>query len=62
MNESGVYDDHTEIFNRAQATIPNLAMYKINGDGRGYNSHPSVASHAQIAETLTGYIRELMNW
>ena len=62
MNESGVYDDHTEIFNRAVVTIPNLAMYKINGDAQGYNSHPSVASHRQIADTLIANIKELMNW
>ena len=62
MNESGVYDDHTEIFNRAVVTIPNLAMYKINGDAQGYNSHPSVASHSQIADTLIANIKELMNW
>ena len=62
MNESGVYEDHDEIFARAKLLVPNLQMLKINGDAKGYNSHPSVASHAQIAETLTAKIREYMNW
>ena len=62
MNESGVYEDHTEIYNRAVELIPNLVMYKINGDAQGYNSHPSVASHRQIADTLIANIKELMNW
>lgn len=62
MNESGVYEDHTTIYNRAIELIPNLQMLKINGDAKGYNSHPSVASHAVIAETLTAKIKEFMNW
>ena len=62
MNESGVYDDHTEIYNRAVELVPNLVMYKINGDAQGYNSHPSVASHRQIADTLIANIKGLMNW
>ena len=62
MNESGVYEDHNEIYARAKLLIPNLEMLKINGDAKGYNSHPSVASHAQIAETLTAAIKEYMNW
>lgn len=62
MNESGVYDDHSEIYERAKALIPSLEMIKINGDAKGYNSHPSVTSHAQIAQTLTQKIKDLMGW
>lgn len=62
MNESGVYADHEEIYARAKQIIPNLEMIKINGDAKGYNSHPSVTSHAAIAQTLTQKIKDLMGW
>ena len=62
MNESGVYEDHETIYARAKEIYPDLVMYKINGDGKGYNSHPSITSHRAIADTLIENIKEIMNW
>ena len=62
MNESGVYEDHETIYARAKEIYPDLVMYKINGDAKGYNSHPSVTSHRTIADTLVANLKELMNW
>ena len=44
----------------AKISIPNLVSIKINGDAGGYNSHPSVASHKKIAETLTKFIKDTL--
>ena len=62
MNESGVYADHEEIYSRAKVLVPSVLMIKINGDAGGYNSHPSLASHKTISDTLTAYIQEQMGW
>ena len=61
MNESSIYEITESIVNVAKITIPNLASIKINGDARGYNSHPSVTSHKEIANTLTEFIKETLN-
>ena len=61
MNETGVYDVTEAIVSMAKEFIPNLASIKINGDAKGYNSHPSAASHKIIAETLTEFIKKLLN-
>ena len=60
MQESDIYAATEEIYTKAKVSIPNLAIIKINGDARGYNSHPSVESHAAIARTLTNFIKELL--
>lgn len=61
MNESGIYAEHEEIFDRL-SEYEGIYLLKINGDAKGYNSHPSVTSHAEIAETLTAKIREIEGW
>lgn len=61
MNESSIYDITESIVTRAKLAIPNLVSIKINGDAGGYNSHPSLASHKQIAEKLTQFIKETLN-
>ena len=60
MNESNIYEITETIVGMARLAIPNLVSIKINGDAQGYNSHPSVASHAVIAETLTQFIKETL--
>lgn len=60
MNESSIYDVTESIVKNAKITIPNLVSIKINGDAGGYNSHPSVASHKKIAETLTKFIKDTL--
>ena len=61
MNESSIYEITEAIVKTAQIAIPNLVSIKINGDARGYNSHPSVASHKEIAEKLTSFIKETLS-
>ena len=61
MNESSIYEVTESIVKMAKISIPNLASIKINGDAGGYNSHPSVKSHAEIAKTLTEFIKGLLN-
>ena len=61
MNESSIYEVTESIVKMAKISIPNLASIKINGDAGGYNSHPSVKSHAAIAKTLTEFIEGLLN-
>lgn len=61
MNESNIYEATERIVNTAKIYIPDLASIKINGDAKGYNSHPSVSSHQQIARTLTEFIKVLLN-
>ena len=61
MNEQSIYDVTEQIVENAKMTIPNLLSIKINGDGAGYNSHPSAASHIVIARKLTQFIQENMN-
>ena len=60
MNETSVYEITESIVNTARIAIPNLVSIQINGDAGGYNSHPSVASHKRIAETLTNFIKETL--
>lgn len=61
MNEVNIYDATQNIVSAAQGKIPNLAIIQIIGDGMGYNSHPSAASHQVIANKLTAFIEELLN-
>lgn len=61
MNESNIYEITETIVAMAKLAIPNLVSIKINGDAQGYNSHPSVQSHAAIAKTLTEFIKETLN-
>lgn len=61
MNESSIYDITEQIVKTAKLAIPDLAIIKINGDAGGYNSHPSAASHKVIANTLTNFIKELLD-
>ena len=60
MNETNVYSATENIVSAAKAKIPNLEIIQIIGDGRGYNSHPSVASHQIIANKLTEFIKQLL--
>ncbi len=60
MNESSIYEVTESIVATAKISIPNLVSIKINGDAGGYNSHPSVASHKKIAETLTKFIKDTL--
>ena len=60
MNESSIYEITEQIVALAKSVVPNLVSIKINGDAGGYNSHPSVASHKKIAETLTAFIKETL--
>lgn len=60
MNESSIYDITEQIVKTAKIAIPNLAVIKINGDAGGYNSHPSVKSHKEIANKLTAFIESLL--
>lgn len=62
MLESGVYEDTVKIYEQAKVTIPDLEILQLVGDAKGYNSHPSVASHKIIAENLTNKIKEMMEW
>lgn len=62
MLESKIYDNTVEIYNRALELIPDLAILKVQGDAKGYNSHPSVASHKLIAVELTNKIKEVTGW
>ena len=61
MNESSIYEVTESIVIMAKLAIPNIVSIKINGDAKGYNSHPSVASHAAIARTLTEFIKETLD-
>lgn len=61
MNESDIYDATDNIVEMAKIDIPNLVSIKINGDAMGYNSHPSAASHQAIANTLTAFLKQLLN-
>jgi len=62
MQESGIYADTIEIYNRAKATISDLEILKVEGDALGCASHPSVASHEKIASLLAKKIQDIMNW
>lgn len=62
MLESGIYTDTIEIYNKASLNVPSLEIIKIEGDAKGAASHPSKASHEEIATTLTNKIKEIMNW
>lgn len=62
MQESGVYTYTEELYEEALKIVPNLELVKIVGDAQGCASHPSVASHKTIADSLTAKIKELMNW
>ena len=60
MNETNVYDITEEIVAVAKQTNPSLARVKLNGDGQGCNSHPSLSSHKDIATKLTVFIKGLL--
>jgi len=61
MRESGIYEEHQEIFDRL-SDLTGVYLLKIEGDQKAYNSHPSIASHRIIADTLVEKIREIENW
>ena len=60
MNETSIYEATQSIVSTARIAIPNLVSIEIHGDAKGYNSHPSVASHKLIAETLTQFIKDTL--
>ena len=61
MQESNIYQATEEIYD-ALKTDAKVDILKVLGDGKGSNSHPSVSSHAQIANAVTAKIREMTNW
>ncbi len=63
MNEAKEITESTiQIYEGLKNKIENLSIIKINGDGKGSNSHPSLASHQNIAEKLVAHIKEQVGW
>ena len=60
MNETNIYLVTEDIVTIAKQTNPTLASIKLNGDAQGCNSHPSQASHKDIATKLTVFIKGLL--
>ena len=59
---SYVYEATLEIYDMAKVNNPDLAIIKVQGDAAGSASHPSVASHKQVAEQLIAKIKLEMGW
>ncbi|HHU23875.1 MAG: hypothetical protein PHG08_02285 [Bacilli bacterium] len=61
MNETSIYQATEEIFDNLKTDVK-IDILKVNGDGKGSNSHPSAVSHAAIADAVTEKIRQMTNW
>lgn len=62
MLEYNIYEATLEIYNVAKIAIPDLAIIQVAGDAGGSNSHPSLASHREVAEALIAKIKDEMGW
>lgn len=61
MNETSIYQATEEIYNTVR-TDSKVGILKVTGDGQGYNYHPSVSSHAQIAQAVIEKIKAMTAW
>lgn len=58
MNESNIYDSIKNAASKARNNIGSLYQVMINGDGKGYNLHPSAKSGCEVSEKLVKYIKD----
>lgn len=62
MSETSIYEATIEIFNQVYLTDKKVHILKAIGDGAGYNSHPSLASHEAISKVVINKIKEITKW
>lgn len=62
MGEKDIYAASETIYEKAKVNNPGLGIIKVQGDAKGSNSHPSVASHKKVSEDLIAKIKEETGW